>query len=115
MPKPPTDASTNTGASAATPTPKAPGTCTPAAPPNAAPCSTPCSTPVINQIFGAARRQGRHEAPEAYAFDALITMAERAAESNSAGPSAECGDNAGSYQANSPDRPETAATNPEGS
>jgi Domain of unknown function (DUF222) len=35
--------------------------------------------PIIDQIFGNARREDRHEPPEAYAFDALLTMAERAA------------------------------------
>jgi hypothetical protein len=34
--------------------------------------------PIINHLFGAARREGRHEPVEAYAFDALLTMAERA-------------------------------------
>ena len=34
--------------------------------------------PVIDQIFRTARRDGRHEPHEAYAFDALLAMAERA-------------------------------------
>jgi Domain of unknown function (DUF222) len=69
--------------------------------------------PIINEIFGTARREGRHQSPEAYAFDALIAMAERAADSDSAGPSAESGSGAESDEANRPDKPETAATDPE--
>jgi hypothetical protein len=68
--------------------------------------------PIINQIFGTARREGRHESPEAYAFDALITMANRAAEPDSL--AAESGNRgAESDDANPPDRADTAA-GPEG-
>jgi hypothetical protein len=34
--------------------------------------------PVIDELFRAARRQGRHEAREAYAFDAMLELAHRA-------------------------------------
>jgi Domain of unknown function (DUF222) len=33
---------------------------------------------ITDQVFTAARRQGRHEPPEAYAFDALMAMAQHA-------------------------------------
>jgi hypothetical protein len=41
--------------------------------------------PIIDAIFGTARREGRREPAEAYAFDALITMADRAAGHDSGG------------------------------
>src|SRR4029453_7076829 len=33
--------------------------------------------PIIDELFHAARRQGRHEPREAYAFDALVELAPR--------------------------------------
>jgi hypothetical protein len=43
---------------------------------------------VTDQIFQQARRDGRHEPVEAYAFDALISLADRAADR--AAGSADC-------------------------
>jgi Domain of unknown function (DUF222) len=63
--------------------------------------------PIINQIFGAARRKGRHEAPEAYAFDALITMAKHAADSDNPATAPGHG-SAETDQANPPDSADTA-------
>jgi hypothetical protein len=63
--------------------------------------------PIINQIFGAARREGRHESAEAYAFDALITMAKHAADSDNPATAPGHG-SAETDQANPPDSADTA-------
>ena len=49
--------------------------------------------PIIEQFFAAARRAGRRESPDAYGFNALIAMADRAADgdANGAGYRAEDG------------------------
>src|SRR5829696_8930559 len=41
--------------------------------------------PIIDRIFGQARRQGRHEPVEAYGFDALMHLADQAADAASVG------------------------------
>ena len=41
--------------------------------------------PVIDELFASARAEGRHEPREAYAFDALITLARRAADGGDTG------------------------------
>jgi hypothetical protein len=42
--------------------------------------------PIVEEMFKAARAEGRHESFEAYAFDALIELARRAAGGATAGP-----------------------------
>jgi hypothetical protein len=51
---------------------------------------------ITDQVFTAARRAGRHESVEAYAFDALMAMAEHAAESTTTADPEAGGDGAGS-------------------
>jgi Domain of unknown function (DUF222) len=68
--------------------------------------------PIIEQIFGAARREGRHEPPEAYAFDALITMSERAAGHDSVQTPSEPAEVTKSTGADTPDTADSASSEP---
>ena len=83
------------GGCGTTPTAKAAGTCPPAAPPTPAPRSSPCSTPSPTTLFTAARRAGRNEPVEAYAFDALMAMADHAADGTTTADPEAGGDGAG--------------------
>ncbi len=47
--------------------------------------------PIADQIFGEARAEGRREPPDAYAFDALVRLANSAGMAGAAGPRAEAG------------------------
>ena len=56
---------------------------------------------ITDEIFTAARRDGRHEPPEAYAFDALLAMARHAA-----GPNQPAASASGSAEAAAADMPD---------
>jgi hypothetical protein len=60
---------------------------------------------ITDQVFTAARREGRHEPVEAYAFDALMAMAEHAAGADQPAPPATESDHHGHHAPNGSGEP----------